>query len=72
MSSSNFNYDDVEVVVKQRKTIADVMTVGMAIMSGKSSKNHKLKPRNNGKPDRTRSKENRAKSIEKRNFDHRT
>jgi hypothetical protein len=71
-SDSNSKYDDVEVYVKQRKTISDVMTVWMSIQSGKSSKNHKLKPRSTGKPDRTRSKENRTRSIEKRNVDHRS
>lgn len=50
----------IEVSPRSRKTIADVMTVQMAIKCGKSSKNHKLKTRNSDKEDKTRSQEKKA------------
>jgi len=49
-------------LVKERKTIQDVLTVGNAITSKKSSKNHKLKPREI-KRDRTKSTD--AKTVSK-------
>jgi hypothetical protein len=58
---------DINVFAKDRKTIANVMTVGHAIKSSKASKNHKIKPRSS-KNDRT--KTNKAKTFSRnRNFD---
>lgn len=57
-------YLDIEVHVKERKTIRDVFTVAMAIDSGKSSKDHKLKPRSTRR-DRTRSEEAKRASLKK-------
>lgn len=57
---------DIDVPIKSRKTIKDILTPIESIKACKSSKLHKLKPRNN-KVDRTRSKENRMKSICKKN-----
>jgi hypothetical protein len=55
-------YMDVEVYVKPHKNISNVMSVGQAVKSGKASKNHKMKPRNN-KKDRTKSKESRTWTL---------
>jgi len=58
-SDCGSDWDDFEVSVKERKTRRDIMTVGQAIKSHKSSKNHKLKPRS-VKRDRTKSPEHKA------------
>lgn len=47
---------DVDVNIKVRPKLSDVMTVGMALKSSKSSKMHKLKPRS-VKRDKTKTKE---------------
>lgn len=36
------NYIDYDIVLKERKTISNVLTVEQAIKSNKASKNHKL------------------------------
>jgi len=38
----SYDYLDINISPRERKTKADVMTVYMAIKCGKSSKNHKL------------------------------
>jgi hypothetical protein len=54
----------------ERKTIHDVMTVGMAVHCSKSSKNHKLTVRTH-KRDKTKTLEKKTATKE-RNFDRRT
>jgi hypothetical protein len=51
---------DINVIVKEHKTISNVMTVNMAIKAGKSSKNHKLQIRRSDKMDRTKSKDQKS------------
>lgn len=52
-------------LIKERKTIANVLTVEMAIKTGKSSKNHKIAPRS-VKRDRTKTKKSRDISLKQR------
>ena len=54
-------YLDYKVTPRDRKTRAMVMTQAQAIFSKKSSKNHKLPPRQE-KRDRTKTKEAKAHS----------
>lgn len=53
--------DDIDVSIKERKTRRDILSVGQAVKSKKSSKNHKLKPRS-VKRDRTKMPENKTHS----------
>ena len=53
--------EDYECKPKERKVRSDVLTVGAAIMSNKSSKNHKLKPKST-KKDRSKSPEAKGQS----------
>jgi hypothetical protein len=52
-------YPDNDVKVKERRTKADIMTVGMAIKSNKSSKMHKLQVNTDKGRDSTRYKESK-------------
>lgn len=52
---------DVEVPMRERKTRANVMTVYEAVVCHKSSKNHKLKPRER-KRDATKKQEAKDKA----------
>jgi hypothetical protein len=73
MSNMSNMYDpayDFEVAMPERKTIHDVMTVGMAVHCSKSSKNHKLTVRTH-KRDKTKTLEKKTATKE-RNFDRRT
>lgn len=60
-----YKMDDFSLI-KKHKTIADVLTVQMAIKAGKSSKNHKIAPRS-VKRDRTKTKESKKAALERRN-----
>lgn len=64
------SYIDVEVVVREHKTRANIMTAYQAAFCHKSSKNHKLKPRSR-KRDMTKTVEakDKAKAI-KRSHSH--
>ena len=57
----DYEHGDYECKPKERKVRSDVLTVGAAIASNKSSKNHKLKPRSE-KKDRSKSPEAKAQS----------
>ena len=57
----DYEHGDYECKPKERKVRSDVLTVGAAIASNKSSKNHKLKPKS-GKKDRSKSPEAKAQS----------
>jgi hypothetical protein len=58
--------NDIEIVLKVRKTKSDIMSVSEAIKSNKSSKNHKLNPKPSKKADRTKSKESKQKTLLKK------
>jgi hypothetical protein len=58
-------YDGVEIDAPCHKRISDVLTVGAAVTAGKSSKQHKMKPRSE-KRDRTKSKESKTFAIRQR------
>lgn len=58
--------DDNTVFPRERKTRKDIMTVYMAIVAKKSSKDHKLKPRSI-KRDRTKLAEAKRSTVERKN-----
>lgn len=59
------NLLDIDIKMRVRKTISDILSPAEAIKAGKSSKNHKLKRRQPTK-DRTKTVEARTKAVSKR------
>jgi len=58
-------FDDINHFIKERKTIKNILTVREAISADKSSKNHKLKPRETKRDKTKRSEAKRASRVHK-------